>query len=360
MDFHADVMGMQLEPLLQQAEQAGIDVGAVLEAIGHGDLSCKDRRRSARLSLAAFFRIEGAFAHQLGDLTASLSERKLTYETGAFITAQMRRSTTLSDALSSLAQYFNMMHAEPYNSVRTTARRVSFLINDDTFPYRVRDDVDMVHFVGECVLIKVFCLLDSLSGGLAARGLRRVAVKRPTNTEAPGHLKFWHVPIVYGQAQYELCFDHEIAHARIPPPEEIDISSEGIFASVIAYLEQASLTGPPSTVTLRTRELILEGLVQQHKVAHRLRISVATLRRRLEEEGTSFRDLVHQHQLERATALLKKGHSVAYVSDLLNYSDVRAFNRAFKRWTGETPATFVSRSRGSQRAPERNCSLLES
>ena len=76
----------------------------------------------ARLSLIDFFRIEGEIARRLDDLTAHLSERKLTYETGAFVTSQMNQSSTLNEALGNLAQYFNMMHGERYNTIRTTDR----------------------------------------------------------------------------------------------------------------------------------------------------------------------------------------------------------------------------------------------
>lgn len=337
------VTGQQLEPLLQEAERSGVQVDEVLKSLGHEALCQKRSRLNADLSLLDYFRIEGEVARRLDDLTAHLSERKLTYETGAFITAQMNRSTTLTEALSNLAQYFNMMHGEHYNTVRVTNRTVSLIIDDSAFPYTMRDDAEMVHFIGECVLIKVQCVLDSLSDGLAARALRRVVLKREQPLAGASHLQFWHVPVSLGQCSYELCFDYELAHAHMPPPNAIDLSAEGVFSRVIAYLEQLEPSEGMNTYTAKVLDLIRNGVVQQEAVARHLSISVATLRRRLEQEGTNFRELLSAHYVEEATQLLQKGHSVSHVSDVLDYSDIRAFNRAFKRWKGETPAQYARR-----------------
>lgn len=337
------VTGRQLEPLLQEAERSGIATHEVLKSLGFEALGSPAERARAELRLADYFRIEGELARQLDDLTAHLSERKLTYETGAFVTAQMGRSTTLNEALSNLAQYFNMMHGEHYNTVRATGRTVSLIIDDSAFPYTMRDDVEMVRFIGECVLIKVHCLLDSLSRGLAAKALRRVSLKRPSEASLPSHLKFWQAPVSFGQSNYELCFDHELAHSQMPLPDEIDLSAEGVFSRVITYLDQLDPSRAQASYTSKVLDLIRNGVIQQDSVAHRLSVSVATLRRRLEQEGTNFRELISAHYVEQATQLLQKGHSVSHVSDVLNYSDIRAFNRAFKRWRGETPAQYARR-----------------
>lgn len=337
------ISGRQLEPLLEEAERSGVEIDDVLISLGHDTFCRKQTRLESSLSLLDYFRIEGEVARRLDDLTAHLSERKLTYETGAFITAQMNRSTTLSDALNNLAQYFNMMHGEHYNTVRITDRTVSLIIDDSAFPYTMRDDPEMVHFIGECVLIKVQCLLDSLSGGLAARALRRVVLKRETPPEESSHLDFWQVAVSLGQSSYELCFDYELAHAHMPSPNEIDLSSEGVFSRVISYLEQLEPSEGPITYRAKVLDLIRNGAVKQEVVARRLSMSVATLRRRLEQERTNFRELISAHYVEEATQLLRKGYSVSHVSDALDYSDIRAFNRAFKRWKGETPAQYTRR-----------------
>lgn len=346
MEQRAHITQKQLRGFLKEAERAGVDTRAVLQSLGF-DSKIRAVGNDCNLSLVDFFRIEGEVARRLDDLTAHLSERRLTFETGAFVTTQLNRSTTLCDAISNLAKHFNMMHGEHYNTMRVTDRTVSLIIDDSTFPYTMRDDPEMVHFVGECVLIQVFCLLDSLSEGLAAQALHRIAIKRPNGQDVPAHLRFWNVQMAMGQDTYALSFDHELAHSPMSKTGEIDLSSEGVYSRVISYLESNGPDTVSHSFKARTLGLIRQGMLQQDQVAHRLSVSVATLRRRLEQEDTSFRELVNEHRMADAVALLKKGFSVSHVSDALDYSDIRAFNRAFKRWKGETPARFAKRAASS-------------
>lgn len=351
MDQRAFVTRRQLDSFLLEAERAGVRGADVIKGLGYDAISAEENGIESPLTLAQFFRIEGEIARQLDDLTAHLSERKLTFETGAYVTAQITRSTTLCDAVTTLAAHFNMMHGEHYNVVRITDRTVTLIIDDSKFPYTVKNDPDLVLFIGECVLIKVQCLLDSLSDGLAMSALRRVSVKRRFAEALPGQLRFWPVPVASGQANYALTFDHDLARTSLPKSDHVDLSSEGVFSRVIQYLERQSLSDQALSIGTRTKDLIRNGVTKQDDVARRLSISVATLRRRLEEEKTSFRELIDTHRMEEATSLLKKGYAVAEVTDALNYSDIRAFNRAFKRWKNVTPATYAKRYLSRKKTP---------
>lgn len=334
----------QLDSILREAERAGIDSSDVLESLDFARFNAPDARAELRIPLSDFFRIEGEIARRLDDLTAHLSKRKLTYDSGAYVNARMDQSTTLEEALYHLAQFFNMMHGEHYNVVTSTDRTVTLTIDDANFPYTPRGDAELIHFIGDCVMIMVYCLLDSLSHGIAANALKRVSLKRPKRPDLPGHLRVWAAPLSFGQDNYKLAFDRTLALAPMSSAKDTDLSSEGIFSRVVSYLEQATSQSRSASYRARTLDLIRSGVTEQETVANRLSISIATLRRRLEQERTSFRDLTNAHFVERAESLLRKGFSVAHVSETLNYSDIRAFNRAFKRQTGETPAQFAARA----------------
>ena len=83
--------------------------------------------------------------------------------------------------------------------------------------------------------------------------------------------------------------------------------------------------------------------------ARRLRTSARTLQRRLGAEGTSVAKLLDELRRTRAEAYLEMGLSISEVSYLVGFAEPSVFFRAFKRWTGETPADFRLRSRGSER-----------
>jgi AraC-like DNA-binding protein len=76
-------------------------------------------------------------------------------------------------------------------------------------------------------------------------------------------------------------------------------------------------------------------------IARRLGVSTRTLTRRLEDEGRSFKDLLEE---------LRHGLAIRYTTStdlllsevalLLGFSSAAAFNRAFKRWTGQSPIEY--------------------
>jgi AraC-like DNA-binding protein len=76
-------------------------------------------------------------------------------------------------------------------------------------------------------------------------------------------------------------------------------------------------------------------------VARKLAMSVPTLRRRLEAEGLTYSAIVDKSREQLARRwLLEKDRSIADVVFLLGFSDVPSFHKAFRRWTGTTPAEF--------------------
>jgi AraC-like DNA-binding protein len=79
-------------------------------------------------------------------------------------------------------------------------------------------------------------------------------------------------------------------------------------------------------------------------VARDLGMSVRSLRRKLAEEGVSYRAVV-QETLEAAAiqALQTPGRSVQEAAVATGFSDSTAFHRAFKQWTGVTPTQFQRR-----------------
>jgi AraC-like DNA-binding protein len=103
------------------------------------------------------------------------------------------------------------------------------------------------------------------------------------------------------------------------------------------------------TMRGRVRELVFaelsHGNITMESVARKLAMSVATLRRRLEEEDTRFSEIVESLREELARQYLReKVHATSEVAFLLGFADVISFHKAFKRWTGQTPTEFRARA----------------
>lgn len=77
------------------------------------------------------------------------------------------------------------------------------------------------------------------------------------------------------------------------------------------------------------------------EVALRLGLSERTLRRRLHAAGTSFADVWAGAQFELARAYLRN-LPVRGVAEMMGYHDASTFRRAFRRWSGSSPAKFAA------------------
>ena len=83
------------------------------------------------------------------------------------------------------------------------------------------------------------------------------------------------------------------------------------------------------------------GVPDLDTIAERLSMSSRTVKRRLAEHGTSFRQLVETARKAEAVRLLSAtALSVAQVAENLGYADASSFSRAFQKWTSTTPGAF--------------------
>ena len=73
-----------------------------------------------------------------------------------------------------------------------------------------------------------------------------------------------------------------------------------------------------------------------------LGVSERTLRRRLGEDGGSYRRIKHEFRLDLARQYLESGElTLKEISYLLGYASPSAFGRAFKAGTGQTPKAYL-------------------
>ncbi|HYD95876.1 MAG TPA: AraC family transcriptional regulator [Noviherbaspirillum sp.] len=85
------------------------------------------------------------------------------------------------------------------------------------------------------------------------------------------------------------------------------------------------------------------------QLARRMNTSERTLKRRLKDEGTTFRAIRAESRRALATELLSDdSRSLTDIAETLGFSDLSSFSQAFKRWYGMAPSKF--RSAGGYRA----------
>ncbi len=86
---------------------------------------------------------------------------------------------------------------------------------------------------------------------------------------------------------------------------------------------------------------LAEGTVNIESISAQLFMSRWTLTRHLKQEGVTFNDLVRDIRSQLAqTYLFDKNLSISEVGFLLGYSEVSAFQRAFRNWHQCTPSEY--------------------
>jgi AraC-like DNA-binding protein len=88
-------------------------------------------------------------------------------------------------------------------------------------------------------------------------------------------------------------------------------------------------------------EALSDGIPKAGSVARAVGMSERTLYRRLSEAGLSYQDVLENTQKSLAENLLSEDRfSIAEVAFLTGFAEQSSFNRAFKRWAGQTPGAF--------------------
>jgi len=93
-----------------------------------------------------------------------------------------------------------------------------------------------------------------------------------------------------------------------------------------------------------------DGVPTLATLAGTMSTSARSLQRRLEEEGTSLRELIERVRMAEAERrLLAEEVEVSKLARELGFVDPSAFGRAFKRWAGVSPTDFRAKRAPPQR-----------
>ncbi|WP_049974410.1 AraC family transcriptional regulator [Azospirillum sp. B4] len=162
--------------------------------------------------------------------------------------------------------------------------------------------------------------------------------------------RFFRAPVSGNQAANALVIRNE----DLDRPFISALTSEDKKLRTVLESHLLDLMGPAATssggLAAQTKDIIARGLgrtrVDCALAAAELNLSERSLRRRLMEEGTSFRTLLQEARQERARSMLKTADlPLSVAAEQLGYSDTATFSRAFKDWTGVSPGRYSKNTR---------------
>ena len=170
----------------------------------------------------------------------------------------------------------------------------------------------------------------------------------PEPADVSEHRRFFRAPLHFAQPRNVLVLhasDLDLPLRQAEP--ELRAVLERQVRDVIARLP------PIDTVAAQARAALGDELERGKptaaEVGRRLGLSERSLHRRLREEGTTFRALLHELRRTLSERYIREGISINETAFLLGYSEASAFHRGFRRWTGRTPAAYRREGRSPRR-----------
>lgn len=236
------------------------------------------------------------------------------------------------------------------NSFERMERYGRILTNVSQYEVReTKDDIslllhrDGIHRLGLCMsneqtIIAIAQVCRQVSA--SALHFKQVSFRHPAPDDLIPYTEFFDCPVLFGAEMNAITVDW---HNALQPNKLGDPAISKYFD---AHLEK-QLADQQSDSVLGQRIRIIvsqnlsEGVPTLSAIAGQLGMSVRTLQRRLTEQNVSFQSLVDEARRQLAEKLLAETkYSLAEIAFLTGFSEQSTFNRAFKRWAGQTPRSF--------------------
>lgn len=329
--------------LVRVAADRGVEVARVLTGSGldQGDLADPDREVTAEQELRVVRNLLAATGDPPGGgLDAG---RRYHLSTFGILGYALLSSPTVLAAMDVALRYIDLSHTFTIPRPVPAGRLLRAELDDTGLPADVR------RFLVERDLAAMLTVLGELAPG----GVPVVEVELafpPPPDPSPWASAFGVAPR-FGAARHGFAVD--ATHLDRPLPQA-NPATAALCEALCA--DMARRRRDRADVAGRVRVLLTQRLAfggGMEEVAAGLGMSVRTLRRRLADEGTGFRELLDEVRRELAVRLLATG--VLGVEDValrLGYAEATSFIHAFRRWTGRTPARWRAEREPGPGGPE--------
>jgi len=312
-----------------------VEAGAVLDGTGLTVQALKDP--ATRLSLPACAALVARARELTGEpALAFMMGLQMRVSWHGFLGFAAMTAATLREALE-VAEHFSL--------TRTSAFGLSSYVEDDTAAMVLEERAELGalrEFAVITLLVGIARMARDATGG-DVRGVAECAFPAPAYAasilERAGEKR---ASMLFDRPSHRLVFPAATLDLPIvtADPVATQLARAQCDRELAALTEGGSFVGKVRTLVSRGDD----GTRSLDEVARRLHVSTRTLKRRLAEQGTSFSAVLEGVRHQRALLLLEnRALGLAEVAGRLGYSDVANFTRAFRRWTGQTPAAYRTR-----------------
>jgi len=345
MNPESTVSATTLRLFVEAAARVGVDSAALLEAceIDVSSLDDSECRIPQSIYESMFLNAE----RLSGDAAVGLHAGERVHARAVNLLGYlMLSSATLLDGVRRVARFQSLLTNSPWLHFEETATEVRLTFDSKSLAPSVRE----IH--AEFMLAMILSVMRWVTEVEIRPS--QVCYSHAPRTDAAEYERIMGARVRFNAPENRMTFARETLAL---PSQHHDSAMEHLHANLAEWLlaqqRDRSVCAEVRRVLFRQLE---EGVLEIDNIARHLGMSVRSLQRRLEEEGTNFRKVLDHLRRELAREhLVELGTPIAEVAYLTGFSEVSAFTRAARRWFGRTP----SRMRGN-RAESKQSSPLDS
>ena len=240
-------------------------------------------------------------------------------------------SRTFEEIVGRMQRYQYLVSDIGANTIQQQGDTIQFQFECNTSPYPPRQLAEE-HLAG---IVTFFHWI-----GRADKAPTRVHFQHSTPDNINEHKRIFACPVLFDQAETAIYFPAAYLTEALPQADST------VSKMMDSYAEELLAKLPKGEGLLDQTEVALAELLQNGEpslegLASHLGINIRSLQRRLKEFNLSYHGLLekirHQHAL---SYIHQERLSLTDIAFLLGFSEQSSFQRAFKRWTGETPGRF--------------------
>jgi len=307
---------------------ANVPVGSVLRRAGLPTDFCE--QPDPTVDAAKFFEVFDAFGEVLGtpDIATTIG---VAYARGPFSAPvyAFSCSDTVENGFTRLAQFKPLIAPVNLNVDRSKGKLTV------TFESRNSDQLIPSMFALFELVYMTECARVS-----TGEHILPIAVSCDATATASASVSEYMGLQLLESSQTQIVFsDHD---AKLPLLAQNDSLWSVLEAGLKQKLEAQESTSSTSSTSRRVKRVIVEmlagGAVSSDYVAEKLYTSKRSLQRKLNEEGTTFQNILSETRAELSNHYLAQPElSLAEISYLLGFRDQTSYFRAHQVWSGSTP-----------------------
>jgi AraC-like DNA-binding protein len=316
------------------AKAKGVDTKALLKKFRIPEKPLKDPK--ARFGVDIVARLYAGVAAELNDEFMGFTEKPIKVGTFALMADWVSHSSTLEELLQKAIRFYNQITDEVKISLQVEDDHVYF-----TSEFR-RPELDFEHFyieywhviwhrfaswyIGEPIkLLGAYINYTPLDRAEFDLLFRCPTYLKSKYNRLVFHKKYLQQPLVRSHSDLQVFLRRAPIDMLTIPGEDTSLTAK------IKQMLDPRVSTEDHVIQLPTSDIL----------AKQLKMSEQTLRRKLSAEGISYQQIKDSLRQELANKLLSnRAINIATISKQLNFSEPRAFTRAYKQWTNMTPKEY--------------------